>query len=357
MKYFLSRMAISTFMRLSLNERWIFDKPKLIQQIDTWESQLHHIKPFYAIKSNPSEEMIQTLYERNVGFDVASKKEIMLAKKYSKDIIFTNPHINRHEDISYLKDTLFKVVDSIEEITKLKDVDVLIRTNSCIESANCNFDSKFGCSQKEAFDIIKYARSCNLKVRGISFHIGSGGIHNRKVAYLKAYAYAEPLLEYLATQYDERPILDIGGGLLPQTNLLETLGWTKYLPYSIIAEPGRYFSEPSYHLLTQIISKTKRGIFLDNGIYHELNVYHRDHWTFPLLTHCYDEETNQLTEITQYEIIKIFGPTCDSYDTLNECKLPQQLKEGDYIFLENMGAYTSAGSCDFNGIVAASSKN
>ncbi len=146
--------------------------------------------------------------------------------------------------------------------------------------------------------------------------------------------------------------------MLHNTDLEDALGWTKNLPYKIIAELGRYYSEPSYHLATQIVSKTERGIFLDNGVYHELNVYHRDHWIFPELTHYYDDTTGLINEINvdEYTNIKIFGPTCDSYDTINECKFPLNYEVGDWIFLNNMGAYTSAGKVDFNGIKGASSE-
>lgn len=357
MKIFLSKYAINTFSNILFkNSRWIFDKQKLLHQIYNWKIKIPWIKPYYALKSNTSEEILQTLCSSNIGVDAASMNEILLAKKYSNDIIYTNPHTILHEDITNLKHTRFKVVDDIGEIDNLKNikVDILIRLISCIESANTKFDSKYGCTKEEAYDIIDYAHLNNLKIRGISFHIGSGGLHNRKNAYLTAYNYSEPLLYYLKNIYKEKPILDIGGGLLYNTDLTETLGWTKNIPYEIIAEPGRYFSEPSYHLFTQIIAKTKRGIFLDNGIYHELNIYHRDNWNFPLLTHYYDNNKKEFYKIDKYKDLKIFGPTCDSYDTLNICTFPKYFKKGDWIFLNNMGSYTSAGSCNFNGINPAS---
>lgn len=357
MKIFLTENIINTFINVKKNNsRWIFDKNKLLNQIYNWKLKLPWIKPYYALKSNPSEEIIKTLYNSNIGFDAASMNEILLAKKYSDDIIYTNPHTNLQDDISNLNYMRFKVVDDIGEIDNLKNikVDILIRLNSCIETANTKFDSKFGCTKEEAYDIIEYANLNNLKVRGISFHIGSGGIHNRKNAYLTAYNHSESLLYYLKKKHKKTPILDIGGGLLYNTDLTETLGWTEYIPYEIIAEPGRYFSEPSYHLFTQIIAKTKRGLFLDNGVYHELNIYHRDNWNFPLLTHYYDTELHVFKKIDNYQDLKIFGPTCDSYDTLNICKFPKYFKKGDFIFLGNMGSYSSAGSCNFNGINSAS---
>ena len=125
----------------------------------------------------------------------------------------------------------------------------------------------------------------------------------------------------------------------------------------MIAEPCRYFSEPSYHLYVQVIAKTRRGIYLDNGVYHELNVYHRDYWKFPHLSYVINDNINNrnINKISLYEEIMVFGPTCDNYDTLGICKLPKDLKVSDWIFLPNMGAYTKSGMVEFNGIQGASS--
>lgn len=45
----------------------------------------------------------------------------------------------------------------------------------------------------------------------------------------------------------------------------------------------------------------------------------------------------------------IWGPTCDNMDVvLKKIRLPQ-LKIGDWIVFENMGAYTISIACEFNG--------
>jgi len=58
---------------------------------------------------------------------------------------------------------------------------------------------------------------------------------------------------------------------------------------------------------------------------------------------------------------KVFGPTCDGLDELSENSyihntskifLPE-LKEGDLVYVENMGAYTSASATNFNGMPPA----
>jgi ornithine decarboxylase len=49
----------------------------------------------------------------------------------------------------------------------------------------------------------------------------------------------------------------------------------------------------------------------------------------------------------------VFGPTCDSYDTIPvPFELPAALREGDWLQLGMMGAYSSALITDFNGLGA-----
>jgi ornithine decarboxylase len=217
--------------------------------------------------------------------------------------------------------------------------------------ANCSFDSKFGCSQEVALQIIEYAKRYGFRIKGISFHIGSGGEFDRKIAYQTALAYAKPILDQI-----EDPIVDIGGGLLYDTDLEDALGWTRDLPYRFIAEPGRFIAEPAYQLATQVIAVTDRGIFIDNGIYHELNVLHRDHWTFPKLSYMYDTNAKIIQKIDEFKTVHLFGPTCDSFDMIPSILFPNiHIEVGDWILLPNMGAYTSSAAVNFNGIMSAAS--
>jgi ornithine decarboxylase len=239
-------------------------------------------------------------------------------------------------------------------------VPILVRLNSNITSANIVFDSKFGAKIDDAFKIVAFAEKNDFIVKGVSFHIGSGGEFSRNTAYKMAITNSLPVLEYLKStphflENKTNPILDIGGGMLHDTDLEEALGWTKDLPYTMISELGRYFSEPAFHMAVQIVGKTERGVYLDNGVYHELNGYHRDHWHFPEITHVYDTDLETISNL-EYKIkSKVFGPTCDSYDVIPDCELPLMAEVGDWIFMSNMGAYTSAGKVDFNGIKGASS--
>jgi ornithine decarboxylase len=343
------------------NKRWVYDNLSLVKQINNWSTNIPWIKPFYAIKSNPSLHILKTLLSHNfkIGLDVASQKELKIALKITNinNIIYTNPLSILNEPLHFISNKpMLKVIDSVSELNNIIKCNIkhhiLIRVVSGITLANCKFDLKFGATIDEAIKIILEARKHSIQIKGISFHIGSGGEFSRSESYKKTYKTVIPLLENIRNNY-ENPILNFGGGLLFNTNLEEALGWTKNLPYNMIAEPGRYFSEPAYHLFVQVIGKTRRGIYLDNGVYHELNVYHRDYWKFPSLSYFIN---NNINNVTDYEEIMVFGPTCDNYDNLGICKLPKNLNVGDWIFLPNMGAYTKSGMVEFNGIKGASSK-
>ena len=45
----------------------------------------------------------------------------------------------------------------------------------------------------------------------------------------------------------------------------------------------------------------------------------------------------------------VFGPTCDSIDVLARGVLLRKLKVNDWLYFNNMGAYTMAASSTFNG--------
>ena len=53
---------------------------------------------------------------------------------------------------------------------------------------------------------------------------------------------------------------------------------------------------------------------------------------------------------------KIFGPTCDSMDLIaNEIMLPE-LVVGEWVYVENFGAYTTSACSSFNGFITTDYK-
>jgi len=52
-------------------------------------------------------------------------------------------------------------------------------------------------------------------------------------------------------------------------------------------------------------------------------------------------------------ISAVFGPTCDALDTISQAEALPELKLGDLVYSENIGAYSHASSTYFNGFPPA----
>jgi diaminopimelate decarboxylase len=167
-------IALDNYATFKTKTRWIYDKTALLNQAHKWAIQIPWIKPYYAVKSNPLHYILDDLIHYkiiNIGLDVSSIKETNMALKYTplKNTIYTNPHTLPHE----INKTSFnlKIVDSICELELLHKNNIicplLIRINSDIKYANINFDSKFGATKSEAYEIIDLAIKC-IKIYSIT---------------------------------------------------------------------------------------------------------------------------------------------------------------------------------------------
>lgn len=123
----------------------------------------------------------------------------------------------------------------------------------------------------------------------------------------------------------------------------------------IIAEPGRYYVDEAFSLVSNIHSKrlTKwDGANNDEDLrmyYLDINVYNA---LIPCLfqeyykIHPLDERTRDKTKVPTI----IWGSTCDSSDILSEgVEYLPEMEEGDWVVFEETGAYTTSIACQFNG--------
>ncbi|KDP20176.1 hypothetical protein JCGZ_00012 [Jatropha curcas] len=154
-------------------------------------------------------------------------------------------------------------------------------------------------------------------------------------------------------------ILNIGGGFRANP-LFDEIGKTvndsvqEFFPdeltsLTMIAEPGRYFVETAFILVTNVIGKRVRGeqidYWIDDGVHGSFNLgaYDRASLSYKVFPQNEDDLAGLITSST------IFGLTCDSLDVVvSGCKLPE-LQVNDLIVFYNMGAYTTAPASKFNG--------
>ena len=81
--------------------------------------------------------------------------------------------------------------------------------------------------------------------------------------------------------------------------------------------------------------------YLNDGIYGSFGCIYFDHNNPVILP--FNERNDKVYKS------RLFGPTCDSIDLIsNEIMLPE-LAVGEWVYVENFGAYTVASSSNFNG--------
>jgi len=325
---------------------------------EEWTEALPHIKPYYAVKCNPTQTIVEALAKMGSNFDCASPTEIQQVLDLGvgpERILYANP-CKRVEEIRFAKENgitrttfdsvceLKKIARVQEEFPDLPPLQLVLRIRADDPSARCNLGAKYGAEEHEWDLLLFTARTLGLEVIGISFHVGSGA--SSVGVFEGAIEKAEKALD-LAREHGYSPhIIDIGGGFSSSTGLPKTISAPKGT--CLIAEPGRFFVERVMELHTPVIGTKGSGLTISESLYGAFNCILFDH-AAPQVKEVRDEFGNKI----EGQPIKrtIFGSTCDGGDTIyKEYELPEGTDLGSWLVWENMGAYTCAATTQFNGI-------
>ena len=352
---------------------YLYDLSKLQNLYDKWATLFPYIKAHYAVKCNPDIQIIKTLAKTGASFDCASPFEIdqVLKQKISPQrIVYANP-CKRIQDIAYamrkgIQYTTFDTLCELEKIYRIApEMKLILRLYANDPTAQCMLSNKFGAYRNEWECLLKRARELNINIVGVSFHVGSGACNPD--AFTEAIKEARDLFNIASDKYgfNTMNILDIGGGF-SYTNIEEmsksiNQAIDTYFPKVLypnlecIAEPGRYFAETIGILLTKIIGIRERDdtvdYWLTDSLYGSFNCIIYDH------IHLHPEPMNLDNEGSVVEMKStLYGPTCDGFDKILENYMLPKMSCGDWIEWKNMGAYTIAGACDFNGITLTQPK-
>jgi len=271
-------------------------------------------------------------------------------------IIYANP-CKSHEDIITAKQlgVLTTVVDSPEEVQKLLEAGfegkILIRLKVPDAASAQPFSRKFGAPLAWVPDILYALRGTNIQHTGWSFHVGSlcGDPHQFRGA-------IEVCAEATVIAGKDPGIVDIGGGFIPDADTFaaaaaEVRAGQRLFPMSTqwISEPGRFLSSPVTTLFVTVIG-VKRGHVEGTKIY---TINDSVYGTFSNIPFDGQKPTYRLMEPDAESRPRLratlFGRTCDSADCLaDQIELPE-LRVGDVLEVQNMGAYTNVSASCFNG--------
>ena len=108
------------------------------------------------------------------------------------------------------------------------------------------------------------------------------------------------------------------------------------------------WSPPPAFAVSKILGKAVRDgklcYYIDDGVYHTFSGVIFDHCHYHL----------KAFKRGPAQICSVFGPTCDALDVVSMAEqLPGDLKLGDLLYSENIGAYSHASSTWFNGFAPA----
>jgi len=365
---------INDFLEDNQSERafYIINLGALTNSYNNWLRLLPIVKPYYAVKCNPNPVILDALASLGCNFDCASENEMKMVIEITKDpsrIIFANP-CKMSSQIRYARanDVDLMTFDCEEELYKIKlyhpYAKLVLRLAVDDSKSRCKFNKKFGCKLSQVEELLNIVKTLKLDVIGFSFHVGSGcsssdtfydAINDCK----KAYDIAIKIGINIS-------IIDIGGGfpgvdrdikfedIAKQINDGMNYFFSEELEkgdIQFIAEPGRYFAESSHTLVLNVIGKkniiddeTGEKViiyYLNDGIYGSFGCIYFDHHNPIILP--FNERNDKVHKS------RLFGPTCDSIDLIsNDIMLPE-LAVGEWVYVEDFGAYTVASSSSFNG--------
>jgi ornithine decarboxylase len=350
--------------------------PYLVTDLDTvaqrhaaFTRALPGVQAFYAMKCNPSPEILTTLAAQGASFEIASLGELRLLQRLGvnpADVLYSNPvkppaHVAEAHRAGLWRFSF----DSPNELAKIAEnapgAAVYVRLRVDDKASVFPLSRKFGADVEDAFDLILLARRLGLRPYGITFHVGSQC--GNPAAWQQAIGDAGRLMTRLQAEGIEIGMLNLGGGFparyVAEVPAIETIGsfvmpaladLLPYRPALLAAEPGRHLVAESAVMAVGVIGRERRGdenwLFVDVGAYNGMmeTLQTANGWDYPMWTSV-DGHAD-----VPHLAFTVTGPSCDSSDTMFvNVSLPATIAVGDTLYIGSAGAYTLSYASAFNG--------
>ncbi|KAF2405167.1 ornithine decarboxylase [Trichodelitschia bisporula] len=357
---------------------FVADLGEVYRQHLRWKLNLGRVKPHYAVKCNPDPQVLRLLAELGTGFDCASKAEMEQVLQMGIDparIIYAQPcKTKSHLRYAAQNGVRQLTFDNADELYKTKqllpDAELYLRILTDDSASLCPLSLKFGASLDNTRDLLELAHALGLNVVGVAFHIGSGASDPK--AFLKAVQDARVVFDQAADLGFAMHTLDVGGGFCSDASFEDMAAVLSsaldcYFPphIRIIGEPGRFYVSSAFTLACHVIARrtvndptlgtSSYMLYLNDGVYGNFSSIIFDHQNpvprilragdrFLYAAHSSGYETPNMVDYS------IWGPTCDGIDCIAQaCSFPEVIQTGDWMYFEDMGAYTKCSATRFNG--------
>ncbi|KAF9427955.1 hypothetical protein BGZ94_003756 [Podila epigama] len=368
------------------NAFYVADLGEVYRQHLRWKALLPRIEPFFAMKCNPDPMVMRLLASLGTGFDCASKNEIQTVLDMRVDpsrIIYANP-CKQNAFVKYARTHNVKMMtfDNAEELQKIKkfhpEAHCVLRILTDDSKSLCKLGLKFGAPLDTVPHLLATAQALELNVIGVSFHVGSGCFDAQ--AFGEAVIRARHVFDQAKDYGFDFRFLDVGGGF-PSAHVKEGITFEKVASIlgatvdrlfgpevRVIAEPGRYYVGSAFTLATQVIARRtiardaseesasdspSHMYYINDGMYGSFNCIMFDHQVCEpkvlLKDGGFTYRQAHATIPGPHGLASVWGPTCDSIDCITSKTSLPLLETGDWLYFENMGAYTITAASQFNG--------
>ena len=353
---------------------FVIDHAELRKNYALFQKHFPRVQAYYAVKVNSDPVVVETFYKLGGSFDVASMQEFHTVYRFIEDlppqerqdfiwdkVIYANPikPVETLQELDRYKPLV--TFDNEEEVKKIAkhapNAGLALRLRVPNTGSMVELSSKFGALPGEAVQLIACAHDHGLTVEGISFHVGSQCTNPEN--YIQAIHLSAGIFAEAKSRGFDLQLLDIGGGFpaaydasVPRfATLAKKLNYEldRLFPKSIeiLAEPGRFLVASAGSAVSKIIGKAVRNdklcYYVDDGVYHTYSGIIFDHCTYRMKSF----------KAGPTQLCAVFGPTCDALDTISLAEQLPDLKIGDYLYSNTIGAYSAASSTHFNGFPPA----
>lgn len=321
----------------------------------------------YAVKCNPDERVLRALIAGGLdSFDCASIGEIKLVRSIKPDatIYFMHPIKSResireayfdHGIRAFVLDSADELKKIVEETKAAQDLTLFVRMAVPKQKVATDFSAKFGAAPMLAGELLRMASNHAAKL-GLSFHVGTQCTDTG--AYAHAVKVGTDVIKASGVKVDA---IDIGGGfpatLDPAnppppidayiTAARGSLRDAGMEDIDFLCEPGRGMVAASGQLVVRVEGRKGDLLYLNDGTYGGM---------FEGGPSCdlpYPVRMIRAKDVkvsTTLAPFRFAGPTCDSVDMLKgPFMLPDDINEGDFIVMDQLGAYGETTRTNFNG--------
>ncbi|MFT4080901.1 type III PLP-dependent enzyme [Rhodomicrobium sp.] len=319
----------------------------------------------YAVKANDSPKALNSLFGAGIRhFDVASATELRtIANLPGAKMHIMHPIKSR----KFISEAYFDFgvrtfsLDSEAELEKIlavtgnaKDLTLVVRVACPSTYSEISLEGKFGAQWSDAPDLIRRTRQ-NAEALGVSFHAGSQMMCPE--GYGQVLRTVSKQIARAATLVD---IVDVGGGFPSVYPGREPPALDAYMDEirdafdqmlvtyncELWCEPGRALVAESESVIVRVDSRRGNTLFINDGAFGTLYDAAHCKWVFP--TRAFDANGHEMSG--RKREFDLYGPTCDSADYLEgPFLLPENIDEGDFIEIGNIGAYGRVMASHFNG--------